>query len=324
LTVPFKTNAVRRHHIPKQRHRVMNWPEYDAALRQRGSLTVWFSEEAIAAWRAEPRTTRGGQPHYSALAIRTALTLRAVFRLALRQTEGLIGSILHLLGLDLAVPDHSTLSRRAETLEVPRPCSRSGRPVHLLVDSTGLRLCGAGEWLVEKHGTRRRRSWRKLHIGIDAETGQILASELTPHDVDDGSQVEALLDQITAPLASLTGDGAYDQEGIYGSVAERHPDADVIVPPRSTAVLSGMAEISPTQRDRHLQSIHEHGRMGWQKASGYNRRALVEASISRFKRVIGTSLRSRMEPRRATEIAIAVHVLNCMLELGRPKSVRIA
>ena len=119
--VPFKANADRRHHIPKQRHRVTNWAEYDAALRQRGSLTVWFTDEAIAAWRAEPRTTPGGQPHYSALAITTALTLRAVFRLALRQTEGLIGSILRLLGLDLAVPDHTTLSRRAETLEVPRP-----------------------------------------------------------------------------------------------------------------------------------------------------------------------------------------------------------
>jgi hypothetical protein len=145
--VPFKANAAaRRHRIPKQRHRVTNWAEYDAALRQRGSLTVWFSEEAIAAWRAEPRTTPGGQPSYSALAIITALTLRAVFRLALRQTEGLIGSILRLLGLGLAVPDHTTLSRRAETLEVPR--SRSGsEPVHLLVDSTGLKLGGPGEWL---------------------------------------------------------------------------------------------------------------------------------------------------------------------------------
>jgi hypothetical protein len=153
--VPFKAHAARRHHIPKQRHRVTNWAEYDAALRQRGSPTVWFTDAAIAAWRALPRTTRGGQPHYSALAILTALTLRAVFRLALRQTKGLIGSILRLLGLDLAVPDHSTLSRRAETLEVPRP--RSGaEPVHLLVDSTGLRLCGPGEWLTEKHGSRRR------------------------------------------------------------------------------------------------------------------------------------------------------------------------
>jgi hypothetical protein len=321
--MPFKANAARRHRIPKQRYRVTNWAEYDAALRQRGSLTVWFSEEAIAAWRAEPRRTRGGQPHYSALAIRTALTLRAVFRLALRQTEGLIGSILQLLGLDLAVPDHSTLSRRAETLEVPRPCSSSRGPVHLLVDSTGLRLCGPGEWLVEKHGTRRRRAWRKLHIGVDAETGQILASELTTSDVDDGSQVGPLLDQITAPLASFIGDGAYDQAGIYGTIAQRHPEADVIVPPRSTAVPSDDAETAPTQRDRHLQSIAEHGRTGWQKRSGYTRRALVESAISRLKRVIGDALRSRADQRRMTEVAIAVHALNRMLELGRPKCVRI-
>ena len=190
--MPFKANADRRHHIPKQRHRVTNWAEYDAALRQRGSLTVWFTDAAIAAWRAEPRTTRGGQPYYSALAITTALTLRAVFRLPLRQTEGLIGSIIRLLGLDLAVPDHSTLSRRAETLQVPRPRS-SDEPVHLLVDSTGLKLCGPGEWLVERHGTRTRRSWRKLHLGVDADTGGIMAVRLTPNDDDDGAQVGALL-----------------------------------------------------------------------------------------------------------------------------------
>jgi hypothetical protein len=143
--VPFKANTARRHHIPKQRHRVTNWAEYDDSLRQRGSLTVWFTDAAIAAWRAMPRTTPGGQPHYSALAILTALTLRAGFRLALRQTEGLIGSILRLLGLDLAVPDHSTIGRRASTLQVPRP--RLGtEPVHLLVDSTGLKLGGPGEW----------------------------------------------------------------------------------------------------------------------------------------------------------------------------------
>src|SRR5829696_8496973 len=173
----------------------MNWPDYDASLRQRGSLTVWFTEEAIAAWKAEPRTTRGGQPWYSALAILTALTVRAVFRLALRQTEGLIGSVLPLLGLDLPVPDHSTLSRRAETLEVPRPASGSGGgPVHLLVDSTGRKLCGPGEWLEEKHGTKRRRAWRVLHLATDADTGRIVASVLTDRDADDGSQVGPLLD----------------------------------------------------------------------------------------------------------------------------------
>jgi hypothetical protein len=322
--VPFEANATRRHRIPKQRYRVTNWAEYDASLRQRGSLTVWLSEEAIAAWRAEPRRTRGGQPHYSTLAIRTALTLRAEFRLALRQTEGLIGSILQLLGLDLAVPDHSTLNRRAETLEVPKSSPSSRGPVPLLVDSRGLRLCGPGEWLVEKHGTQRRRSWRKLHIGIDAETGQILASELTTSDVNDASQVEPLLDQIAGPLASFTGDGAYDQAGVYGTITKSHPEAEVIVPPRSTAVLNEDGEAAPTQRDWHLQSIADHGRMGWQKRSGYTRRALVETSISRFKRVIGDALRSQTDQRRATEVAIAISALNRMFGLGRPKSVRIA
>jgi hypothetical protein len=323
--VPFKANAPRRHRIPKQRRKVTNWRAYDASLRQRGSLTVWFTDEAIAAWEAEPRTTPGGQPHYSALAITTALTLKAVFRLALRQTEGLIGSIIRLLGLALSVPDHTTLSRRAETLEMPRPRSDSdAEPVHLLVDSTGLKLCGAGEWLIEKHGTRRRRAWRKMHIGVDTDTGRIVASELTTHDADDAAQVGPLLDQMAGSVASFTGDGAYDQDGVYASVAERHPGARVIVPPRSTAVPSAAAETAPTQRDQHLQLIAEHGRMGWQKACGYNRRARAEATIGRFKRVIGDGLRSRTDERQATEMDVAVQVLNRMLELGRPESIRIA
>ncbi len=191
--MPFKAKAACRRHIPKQQHKVTNWAAYDAALRQRGSLTVWFTEAAIAAWRAEPRTTPGGQPSYSALAITTALTLRAVFRLALRQTEGLIGSIIRLLGLTLAVPDRTTLCRRAGTLKVPRPRPRrDGEPLHLLVDSTGLKLCGSGEWLLEKHGTKTRRSWRKMHIGMDADTGRIVAAALTTNDADDGSQVGPL------------------------------------------------------------------------------------------------------------------------------------
>jgi hypothetical protein len=288
-------------------------------------LTVWFTEEAVSAWQAEPRSTPGGQPLYSALAITTALTLQAVFRLALRQTEGLIGSILCLLGLDLAVPDHSTLSRRAETLEVAKPApATSGEPVHLLVDSTGLKLCGPGEWLVEKHGTRTRRGWRKLHLGTDADTGRIVASVLTDHDADDGSQVGPLLDQIAGPVASFTADGAFDSEDVYAAIAQRHPTADVIIPPRSSALPSQTAETAPTQRDRHLQTIAERSRMGWQKASGYNYRALIEADISRWKRVIGDALRSRTDGHQATEVAIATNVLNCMLDLGRPEWTRLA
>ena len=294
-------------------------------MRQRGSLTVWFADEAIEGWRVEPRTTRGGQPWYSPLAILTALTLRAMFRLALRQTEGLIGSVIGLLGLDLAAPDHSTLSRRAATLQVPRSWSRrDGEPLHLLVDGTGLKLCGAGEWLVEKRGTKTRRSWRKPHIGMDADAGQIVAATLTAKEVDDGAEVGALLDQVAGTVASFTGDGAYDQEGVSAAVIARHPEAAVIVPPRCTAVPSETAASTPTQRDRHLHSIAEHGRAAWQKTSGHTKRARVEAAIGRFKQVIGDGLRSRTDKRRASEVSVAVYALNRMLELGRPNSVRLA
>src|SRR4051794_15529459 len=324
--LPFKLNQDRRHHIPRQKHKVTNWPAYEAGLRQRGSLTVWFTEEAVEAWAAEPRTTRGGQPWYSPLAILTALTLRAVFRLAFRQTEGLIGSVVGLLGLALRVPDHTTLGRRAATLEVPRPPRSGGEaePLHLLVDSTGLKLCGPGEWLVEKHGTRTRRAWRKLHLGVDAVGGRILASTLTGHDADDGSQAGPLLDQVDNPVASFTGDGAYDREDVYGAVAERHPEAAVIVPPRATAVPSDTAATAPSQRDRHLRHVVEHGRMAWQKASGYTKRARAEATVARWKQVIGDGLRAHADARRATEVDVAVHALNRMLELGRPSYVRSA
>jgi hypothetical protein len=203
--VPFKLNQDRCHRIPRQQRKVTNGPAYEASLRRRGSLTVWFTDGAIAAWAAEPRTTRGGQAWYSPLAILTALTLRAVFRLTYQQAEGLIGSIISLLGLTLRVPDHTTLSRRSTTLAVPRPqpiaADGNARPVHLMLDSTGLKLCSAGEWLVEKHGTKTRRSWRKLHLGVDAEIGQIAASALNSKEIDDGVLTGPLLDQVTGSLS---------------------------------------------------------------------------------------------------------------------------
>jgi hypothetical protein len=313
--LPFKLNQDRRHHIPRQRRKVTNWPAYEASLRQRGSLTVWFTDEAVAAWAAAPRTTRGGQPFYSPLAILTALTLRAVFRLARRQAEGLIGSIISLLGLTLRVPDHTTLSRRSATLAVPRPQSSNinagddAQPLHLLVDSTGLKLSGAGEWLIGKHGTRTRRSWRKLHLGVDAGTGQIVAASLTSKEVDDAAEVGPLLDQVAEPVASFTDDGAYDQDRVYTDVSQRHPNAAVVVPPRVTAVPSETAETAPSQRDRHLQAIARHGgRRAWQKQSGYAKRARAEAAMGRWKQVVGDGLHG---------------ALNRMSELGRPNYVRI-
>jgi Transposase DDE domain len=322
--MPFKLHSKGRRHIPRQRHRVANWREYDATLRNRGSLTIWFTPDAIAGWNAQPRTTPGGQRHYSDLAIETALTLRAVFRLALRQSEGLIGSIMGLLEIDLPVPDHTTLSRRACGLPVQMPWRDRTGDLHLIVDSTGLKLRGAGEWLFEKHGTAKRRAWRKLHIGIDAASGEIVAFDLTDKDVDDASHVPTLLDQLTQAPASFMADGAYDRTATYDAILARNPFARFIVPPCKGAVPGPTATVSPTQRDLHILAMDEHGRMNWQKASGYNKRSRVEAAISRYKRVIGDTLKSRRDARRATEVAIAVKSLNRMTRLGRAKFVRVA
>ena len=258
----------------------------------------------------------------SDLAIETSLILRTVFHQPLRQTEGLVGSLLELMELDLPVPDHSTLSRRARTLAVA-PQAASG-PVHLLVDSTGVKLSGPGEWLVEKHGTQRRRAWRKLHLGIDAKTGMIVASTLTSKEVDDAAELGPLLDQIEEPLAAVIADGAYDQDRVYDAVAEHSAEAAVVVPPRATAVLSASAETDPTQRDRHIQTIAEQGRMGWQRTSVYNARAGAEGAMSRYKRIIGDTVRSHTRPAQGVETRIAVTVLNQMLDLGRPEAVRAA
>jgi hypothetical protein len=322
--MPHKYNTDRRHHISRPKRRVTNWSAHNEALRQRGSLTVWFTDDAIAAWKAAPRTTPGGQPRYSDLAITTALTLRAVFHLPLRQTEGLIGSALQLLGVDLLVPNFSTLSRRAQTLELPAQPRATGGPIHLMVDSSGLKLSGPGEWLVEKHGTSKRCSWRKLHIGFDAVTGRIGASILTERDVDDASQVDLLLDQIAEPVDLFLGDGGYDRTGVYTTLDEHHPDAKVIVPPRADAVLSTTADTDPTQRDGHIQAIAEKGRMAWQRDSGYNERARVEGQFAHWKQVIGDRLRFHSDEARVTEVAIAAQVLNRMLDLGCPNSVRVA
>jgi hypothetical protein len=231
----FKLYSKGRRDIARQRHRVTNWREYDASLRNRGSLIIWFAPAAIAGWKAQPRTTPGGQRHYSDLAIETALTLRAVFRLALRQSEGLIGSIMKMLEIDLPVPDHTTLSRRACGLPVCNPPQIGTGELHLLVDSTGLKLRGAGEWLFEKHGRTKRRAWHKLHIGIDAGNGEIVAFDLTDKDVDDASHVPTLLDQLTqAPAckgreAPRAGKGARGKGAFPRCAGERlRGDSDTV------------------------------------------------------------------------------------------------
>ena len=207
---------------------------------------------ALAEWRAPATGRRGGQPIYSALAIETALTIRLVFHQPLRQTEGLLRSIADVLGVDIAIPDHTTLSRRGVGLTIlPRDINRTG-PLHLVVDSTGLKIYGEGEWLDAKRGSRLRRRWRKLHIGINAETHDVVVAELTPDDVGDGSVAPDLLEQLDSRVASLTADGAYDVEAVYDAVTKRRRRAAVIIPPRATAVAN---EAATSQRDRQIAII---------------------------------------------------------------------
>nr|AFV27405.1 Transposase [Vibrio coralliilyticus] len=251
-------NSSRRHHIRKMKFKVTNWSEYEAGLCQRGSLTLWMTPEALSSWQAPKRTTRGGQPRYSDLAIETALMLGLVFGLRLRQTEGLRTSVLKLTGLGLAVPDHSTLSRRAVKPRTPNklPGDRipENGPMHVLIDSTGLQIHGAGQWPEEKHGAKFRKGWRKLHLALDADSGDIVAHVMTDQDAGDDSQVAPRQDQIDTPIGQFTADGAYDGEPTYSAVTDHSPEAAVINPPRANAV--DRNDNSPSShRARHIAPI---------------------------------------------------------------------
>jgi hypothetical protein len=316
--MPHKHNAGHRHHIPKMSFKVRNWPAYESGLRRRGSLTLWIKDTALECWQT---IGPGGQARYTDAAIQTSLMLRAAFKLALRQIEGLMTSVLSLMGLSISAPDHTTVSRRAVTLPVIQVASVPHGPLHLLIDSTGLQVYGAGQWLEAKHGAKSHRKWRKLHLAVDAANGMIAVQTLTDQDVDDPSQVGPLLDQINDPIGQVTADGAYDGSPTYQTIAARSDDIKVVIPPRSTAVPSGEPG-PPTQRDRHLAMIAEQGRLVWQATTGYGQRSLVETTMGRYKSLIGPRLRARGFSGQQTEAAIGAAVLNRMLATGRPDSVR--
>jgi transposase len=316
--MPYKHNEDRRHHIPKMAFKVRNWPEYEAGLRRRGSLTLWIEDAALNHWQT---VGPGGQARYKDAAIQTTLMVRTAFSLALRQAEGLMASVITLMDLTISAPDHTTISRRAVTLPVIQAASVPHGPLHLLIDSSGLQVYGAGQWLEAKHGVKSRRKWRKLHLAVDADNGTIVAQTLTDQDTDDPSQVAPLLDQIDSLVGRVTADGAYDGAPTYETIAAHGDNIEVVIPPRSSAVLNG--ELGPlAQRDRHLEMITERGRLAWQKATDYGKRSLVETTMGRYKALIGSRLRARGFAAQQTEAAISVAVLNQMLAAGGPDSVR--
>ena len=307
-------------HAKQKKYHVRNWAEYNEGLRRRGDLTVWFDEEAIANWKADKTGKPGGQRVYSDMAIETGLVVRMVYKLAYRQTEGFLHSIASLLGLGIEIPDYSTLCRRSRLLrkKLRIPKAASTQPIHLMIDSTGLRI-----HVGNARKPPKQRAWRKLHIAVDRETGNIVASELTASRARDATRVPALLTQIQAPLVSVAADSAYDKEAVYEAIEAHSPGrrTRVVIPPQRNATLSQNSNTAMQERDRHIRAIERHGRREWYKLSGYTKRSMVENAVYRYKAIIGPEMRARTLARQRVEHRIGCEILNKMAALGMPDTV---
>ncbi len=309
-------------------YRVKNWSAYNQALIDRGRITLWLSEEALAAWRYEGPVQRGAQFYYSDLAIETSLTLGKLFHIALRQTQGLVQSLLELIQTDLEAPDYSTLSRRQGALQIRLPVKAKGEGLHIVVDSTGLKIYGEGEWRTRQYGWSYRRTWRKLHLCIDVETGEIVAQTLTLAGVDDASQVKPMLEQINGRVDRVGGDGAYDGWSVLHTLAypsSQTVSIEAVIPPQRNARVR-----KAKRRYRHIEArnqrvvdIERGGRTKWKQESGYHRRSLAETGVGRFKGLLGPALRSRNVPNQQVEARIGCSILNRMTHLGKPESYRL-
>ncbi len=296
-------------------YKTRNWPAYNKALKRRGSLTIWF--DPAMTWEAIPTGRRGRQPAYGDAAIQTCLTMKVLFGMALRQTTGFVESLLQLIGLDWAVPDFSTLSRRQKTLKVNIPYRGSDGPLHLLIDSTGIKVEGEGEWNARRHGGAKRRVWRKIHIGIDEKTLEIRAAEFTTSDVGDAPMLPELLDQIPPEqeIGSVTADGAFDTRKCHDAIAAR--GAAAIIPPRKNARFWKQDTAGAIARNEILRTSKCVGRTIWRRWSGYHRRSRVETKMHCVK-LLGQRLAARDFDRQVAEFQVRVAILNGFTALGTP------
>lgn len=305
----------------KSTYRLRNWTEYNAALERRGSLTLWVSDEVLQAWRNTQRTGQRGHPQaYSDLAILTMCTLQEVYHLPLRQTRGLVLSLFELLRLALPVPSSAQLCRRRQTLAVALPRLRRGAALHVVVDSTGVKVFGEGEWKVRQHGYTRRRTWRKLHLGVDEATGDIVAAVVTTNNYSDGQLLPDLLDQVEDEIKQVSGDGAYDKRNCYDAIRDR--DATATIPPQRNAKIwqHGNRQAERLVRDQNLRRIRQVGRATWKQESGYHRRSLAETTMFREKVIFGEKVSARGFAGQATQLLVRCAALNRMTHLGMPDS----
>ncbi len=309
------------------KYRIRNWPEYNKALIARGSLTLWVDEQAVSTWcqRGGPRG-RGRPRIYSDTAIECALVVRAMFHLSLRATQGFLESVVRLMGVDLPVPAYSTVCRRQAGLDLRLYPAPRREPRHVVIDTTGLKVLGAGEWHVRKHGNSkgRRRTWRKLHLCVDETSKDIVAVDLTTSAVHDSPHLPAVLDQVEGDVGQVSGDRAYDSGTCYEAILAR--GAVPTIPPRRNARFSRAKDPPPfrAERDVVLRRIKNEGRYPWRASSGATRQSLAENAVSRFKALVGLKLASRELERQQVEALVKSQVLNRMTALGMPRSERVS
>jgi hypothetical protein len=307
----------------KTTYRIRNWREYNRALTQRGSLMVWISPEAIANWTTDELTGEpGASPTYTDLAIETMATVQAIYGLAGRQTQGFLQSVFALMKLDLMAPEHSTLSRRRRCLTITLPIRDWARSRHLVVDSTGVKVYGEGEWKVRQHGTGKRRTWRKLHLCVDEATLEIVSAVASTNDVSDAEALADLLADVPGVIAQVSADGAYDQRKCYDTLNDH--GAKAAIPPRKGAKIwhHGNGKVERHVRDENLRQIRKAGRKAWKRASNYHRRSLAETQIFRFKTIFGGRVQTRQVDNQFKELLLKSALLNRMTHLGMPESYR--
>lgn len=313
------------HSRPKTLYRVKNWSEYDHALVKRGSITFWLSDDLVEIWHYSGEKQRGGQYDYSEQAIVMMQTIKNVFHLPNRATEGFLRSVFEMLKVSLAVPDHTTLSRRGKGLKVSLPKKADGH-LDIVIDSSGLKIFGEGEWKVRSHGKSKRRTWRKLHVGVDPHSGEIQAAALTTNSVSDSQMVFSLLAQIEQPIEHFAGDGSYDTRSVSDSLNQRAPDAVLLIPPRKNARIwqHGNTKAERLRRDENLRAIRKSGRKAWKRDSGYHIRSLAETTIFRLKTIFGDHVSARLLDTQVTQAMIRCAALNRMTHLGMPACYKVA
>jgi len=301
----------------KSSYKITNWRKYNESLVQRGSITFWFSDDVLDQWE---HATKVGHPFvYSDTAIESLLMLRELFRLPYRQTEGFGRSLVQLMQVDVAIPDFTSLTKRAAKLEIALDVAERQGPIDVVVDSTGLKVFGEGEWKTRKHGVSKRRTWRKLHLAVNPETQEIEAEVLTENSGHDADQVEDLLEQIDSPVDSLAGDGAYDQWKVYETLATE--EIEPIIPPRRNAKIKqhGNSSEPPLERDEAIRGIRAVGRKQWKQDVGYHRRSLAETAMYRMKCCFGAILKNRELENQRTEARLRCKILNYFTHLGLPQ-----